>query len=294
MTGGGRQSPGCRRVIWIVPLLIAVVGVCLVVGVGSGLLAGKLALKPRSTDDRGVMVNMDRPVAYDQEEESPEFQPTPDLVAEGEAAAAQTFESPVAGGEGGAGEPSASVGPDPIEGEEGVTVAEAAPAPATEALPEDPSPQEEAPGLPAVEPATPATRLIIPSLGVDASVVLLPVRDGTWDVSALTQDVGHLQGTGSPGEGSNVALAGHVTLAQGGDGPFKDLATLQQGTDVDVYVGEQRYRYVVEGVRLVMPEDVDVVFPAGRAQLTLVTCANWDDEDGRYQERVVAVAYLAE
>jgi sortase A len=149
-------------------------------------------------------------------------------------------------------------------------------------------------GLPANQPTRPASRLVIPSLGVDAPVVLLMLDAlrGTWDVSQLTQEVGHLQGTAAPGDPSNVALAGHVTLAQGGDGPFRNLAQLRMGDDVLVYSGDEVYRYTIESVRVVAPEDVEVTFPTARPTLTLITCANWDRARRVYEQRIVAVGHL--
>lgn len=149
-------------------------------------------------------------------------------------------------------------------------------------------------GLPADQPKVPATRLVIPKLGVDAPVVLIALRDGTWQVDQLTYEVGHLQGTASPGESSNIAIAGHVTLARGGDGPFRYLSQLRQGDEVLVFAGEQSYRYVINEVRVVSPEDVQVTFPTAEPTLTLITCANWNRERRVYDDRVIAIAKLAQ
>ncbi|MGC8878015.1 MAG: sortase [Anaerolineae bacterium] len=149
-------------------------------------------------------------------------------------------------------------------------------------------------GLPADQPKVPATRLVIPKLGVDASVVMVALRDGTWQVDQLTHELGHLQGTASPGDPSNIAIAGHVTLARGEDGPFRYLSQLHQGDEVLVFAGEQPYRYVIKEVRVVSPEDVQVTFPTAEPTLTLITCANWNRERRVYDDRVIAVAKLAQ
>lgn len=148
-------------------------------------------------------------------------------------------------------------------------------------------------GLLAHLPARTATRLVVPSLKVDAPVVLVKVRDGTWDVGPLAQEVGHLQGTASPGDSSNVVLAGHITLAQGGYGPFKALAQLKVGETATVYVGDTQYNYTIRSVDVVPPDKVSVTYPTSEPVLTLITCANWDRSAGRYKDRVVAVGYLA-
>nr|NIN69151.1 hypothetical protein [Anaerolineae bacterium]NIN99229.1 hypothetical protein [Anaerolineae bacterium] len=53
-------------------------------------------------------------------------------------------------------------------------------------------------GLVASLPDRPATRIVIPAIDVDAPVVVIPIRNGTWDVEQITHEVGHLQGTASP------------------------------------------------------------------------------------------------
>jgi LPXTG-site transpeptidase (sortase) family protein len=148
-------------------------------------------------------------------------------------------------------------------------------------------------GLLASLPDRPATRIVIPAIGVDALVVVVPVRNGVWDVEQITHEVGHLQGTASPGDSSNVVMAGHVTLSAGGYGPFRGLAQLQSGDEVWVYVGDgESYVYEVDSVKTVEPTDVEVAYPTTESILTLITCVDWDSGRGRYNNRLVVVAYL--
>jgi sortase A len=148
-------------------------------------------------------------------------------------------------------------------------------------------------GLVASLPDRPATRIVIPAIDVDAPVVVIPIRSGTWDVEQITHEVGHLQGTASPGDSSNAVMAGHITLAAGGYGPFRGLAQLQPGDKVLVYVGEQEvYVYVVDSVQTVEATDVEVAYPTTEPLLTLITCVNWDPVQGRYNDRLIVVAHL--
>jgi sortase A len=125
-------------------------------------------------------------------------------------------------------------------------------------------------------------------------VVLLDLRNGTWDIEQLTQEVGHLRGTASPGDRSNMALAGHVTLSQGGDGPFRDLAQIRSGQEAIVYAGDEAYTYVIDSVKVVDPTDVTVTSPTDQSILTLITCANWDSGLHLYTDRIVAIGHLAQ
>ena len=148
-------------------------------------------------------------------------------------------------------------------------------------------------GLVASLPDRPATRIVIPAIDVDAPVVVIPIRNGTWDVEQITHEVGHLRGTASPGDSSNVVMAGHITLSAGGYGPFRGLAQLQPGDEVLVYVGDQEvYVYTVDSVKTVEATDVEVAYPTTEPILTLITCVNWDPVQGRYNDRLVVVAHL--
>lgn len=139
-----------------------------------------------------------------------------------------------------------------------------------------------------------ATRLVIPSLGLDAPVTIAPIRNQTWVVDQLGQAIGHLEGTARPGSNSNVVLAGHVTLAEtnGGPGPFYKLSQLVPGDLLIVYEGEDKYEYVVDGLQTVDRTAVDVAFPTDTPQLTLITCTRWDRNEGRYIERLVVKSRL--
>ena len=148
-------------------------------------------------------------------------------------------------------------------------------------------------GLVASLPDRPATRIVIPAIDVDAPVVVIPIRNGTWDVEQITHEVGHLQGTASPGDSSNVVMAGHITLTAGGYGPFRGLAQLQPGDEALVYVGDQEvYVYTVDSVKTVEATEVEVAYPTSEPILTLITCVNWDPVQGRYNDRLVVFAHL--
>jgi sortase A len=135
--------------------------------------------------------------------------------------------------------------------------------------------------------------LVIPSLGLDAPVVEVPMVSKTWDVSELTHEVAHLGGTANPGEPGNMVLSGHVTLRVGA-GPFRRLEKLEAGDVVVVYGGLHGYTYTVTERRYVEPEDVSVTYSTPVPTLTLITCTNWDAENRTYTERVAVIAELTD
>lgn len=137
-----------------------------------------------------------------------------------------------------------------------------------------------------------ASRLVIPRLKVDAPVVISPIKDQTWQVDHLGQQVGHLEGTAPPGSNSNMVLAGHVTLASNVYGPFAGLAQLRRGDIMTVYQGDQRFNYEVDGYEIVERTAIQVTHPTNTGQLTLITCNNWNSEKGQYEQRLVVRSRL--
>jgi sortase A len=139
----------------------------------------------------------------------------------------------------------------------------------------------------------PPTRLVIPAMELDAPIVAVPIVGDTWDVSSLTNEIGHLAGTANPGERSNMVLSAHVTLKTGA-GPFQRLEWLRRGATAVVYTGEEEYIYRVVRKEYVAPEDVSVTYPTYSPVLTLLTCTKWDAENRRYSERLAVFATLVE
>jgi len=130
---------------------------------------------------------------------------------------------------------------------------------------------------------------------LDVPVVLSPIVGQSWQIDELGVDrVGHLEGTASPGDPSNVVLAGHVTTAHNVYGPFAGLGTLQPGDPIVVYAEDQPYTYVVDYRRLVDRTDVQVAYPTDTGRITLITCTNWSDDLGAYEKRLIVVGHLME
>jgi sortase A len=95
--------------------------------------------------------------------------------------------------------------------------------------------------------------------------VEVPVFDGTDDLT-LNRGVGRIIGTAKPGERGNIGIAGHR------DGFFRGLKDIRSGDEVDLVMPMKTWRYVVDHVQIVSPEDVSVLANRGVPVLTLVTC----------------------
>jgi sortase A len=106
--------------------------------------------------------------------------------------------------------------------------------------------------------------LAIPRLGLSTVVV-----EGT-EARELKLGPGHIPGTSLPGEGRNVGIAGHR------DTFFRPLRLIRINDTIQVITRDQEYRYTVVSTKIVGPEDVQVLYPAGHETLTLVTCYPFD------------------
>ena len=116
------------------------------------------------------------------------------------------------------------------------------------------------PSVQIVRPGMLIGRLRIPRLNL-----AVMVREGAGE-STLRRAVGHIPGTGLPGQPGNVGLAGHR------DTFFRPLQNIRKNDAIDLETGHGTVRYVVTGTQIVSPRDVTVLKASGGKTLTLVTC----------------------
>ncbi|MGE5346267.1 MAG: class D sortase [Acidithiobacillales bacterium] len=93
----------------------------------------------------------------------------------------------------------------------------------------------------------------------------VPVLEGTDDLT-LNRAVGRIEGTARPGEAGNLGIAGHR------DGFFRGLMDVAVGDEIRLSTLTRSYVYVIESIRIVAPEDVQVLDPTPQPVLTLVSC----------------------
>ena len=91
------------------------------------------------------------------------------------------------------------------------------------------------------------------------------ILEGT-DERTLRRAVGHIPGTPLPGQPGNVSIAGHR------DTFFRALRNVRQDDEITLMTLEGSYRYRVDSIKIVGPEDVQVLDNSGGDILTLVTC----------------------
>lgn len=140
--------------------------------------------------------------------------------------------------------------------------------------------------------AYPKAVLYAPTAGINSSIVDVFMNGQSWDVSNLGNNVGHLQGTGWFGQPGNIGLAGHVELADGAVGIFRNIEKMAKGDPIVLSLGDLKQSYKVTAVKRVKPDDLSVLKPSGVDTITLITCdiGAYNLLSNAYLDRVVVVA----
>jgi sortase A len=146
----------------------------------------------------------------------------------------------------------------------------------------------------------PPTRIVIPSIDVDApvspvswqTIVVDGKEQAAWEVLDMYAAGWH-ESSAPLGVPGNTVLNGHNTTY--GE-VFRDLYTLDAGDEIVVYSGDTPHTYAVSEV-LILPEagqplevrieNARYVLPTDDERLTLVTCHPY----GSLQNRLIVIAY---
>ena len=107
---------------------------------------------------------------------------------------------------------------------------------------------------------TPLGRIEISTIGLAAMIL-----EGT-DARTLRRAAGHIPGTPLPGQQGNVAITGHR------DTFFRPLRNIRKNDEIRLTTLSGSYRYLVDSIKVVEPEDTEVLDNSDDAILTLVTC----------------------
>lgn len=147
-------------------------------------------------------------------------------------------------------------------------------------------------------PASPPTRVRIPSIDVNAAVDALGLNpDGTVEVPGRPDDAGWYSGSPTPGRIGAAVLLGHVDFVKTGPAVFYRLGELKPGAEILVARKDgSTARFTVDAVREFLKSDFptdEVYGPTdGTAQLRLITCGDWDSDQGKYIGNTVVFATL--
>lgn len=139
----------------------------------------------------------------------------------------------------------------------------------------------------AKSPATPSvrsisqsglpTRIVVPSALVDAPVqevgVVLSEGKPKWETA--WHAAGHHLDSALPGQPGNMVITGHVSVADRANlALFRDLDRVVKGDTIEVFSGDQAYRYTVTQVVVVPPSAVKLLRSSTASTVTLITCTH--------------------
>jgi len=132
--------------------------------------------------------------------------------------------------------------------------------------------------------------LTIDKLGINVPVT--PNVDGNdqklYD-KALNNGVTHYKNTALLGSGSNIVIFGHSSTVWGIGKYAKVFASLDQlnvGDEIKINFNQKEYKYLVNEKKIIAADDLSVILPTEREELTLLTC--WPV--GTAQKRLAVIA----
>ena len=136
--------------------------------------------------------------------------------------------------------------------------------------------------------------LDVPALKLKLPVVGIPMKNNTWDVNWLLNQAGWLEGSAFPGFSGNSVLVSHVTLSYGQPGPFANLHKLKTGDKIFIHAFGKLYIYEVKSSNEIEESNSFVLQHEDKPWLTLITCADYDEQAGKYLKRLVVKAALVQ
>jgi sortase A len=120
-----------------------------------------------------------------------------------------------------------------------------------------------APAIPLPKYGDAIAQLRIPKIGLRATVV-----EGVG-LDQLKRGPGHYQETPLPGQKGNAAIAGHRTTY---GAPFHNVDKLANGDQIIVKTLQGEFVYEVDSIKIVRPDEVDVLADKGDNRITLTAC----------------------
>jgi LPXTG-site transpeptidase (sortase) family protein len=142
-----------------------------------------------------------------------------------------------------------------------------------------------------------AVHLEIPSVDIATEVTeggIITNKQGELEWQTVPFIAVQYRETALVGARGNAVISGHVvTIAEGN--VFRNLYKVNLGDPVGVETEDGRYTYIVEEVKLVKPNAVEVMAPTTSPVLTLITCGGeFDSRSSSFSDRLVVVARLAD
>ncbi|MCC6179929.1 MAG: class F sortase [Chloroflexi bacterium] len=142
-----------------------------------------------------------------------------------------------------------------------------------------------------------AVHLQIDSIDVDTDVVeggIIENDKGEAEWETVPFVAVHYRETARVGARGNAVISGHVVTISMGN-VFRDLYKLDYNDVVKVRTEEGLFTYLVDELKLVRPDQIEVMQPTKDAVLTLITCGGeFDTRTRTFSHRLIVTAKLAD
>jgi len=137
-------------------------------------------------------------------------------------------------------------------------------------LPEEPAPMAPQPVIQPLIPGdlatkSPSTGSVLGEMQIARIGLSVMVAEGD-SPAVLRRAAAHLKGTALPGQAGNVAIAAHR------DTLFRSLRNIRANDTITFATLGGTYKYQVELVEIVAPENTEVLAASPEPTLTLITC----------------------
>jgi LPXTG-site transpeptidase (sortase) family protein len=114
-------------------------------------------------------------------------------------------------------------------------------------------------------------RILIPKANIDLNVVNARIINGYWELSENTASYG--VGSGQLGDKGNVVIFAHAR-----EGLFYNLKDIKVNDIIYVFNKDSWFRYKVNLITSVYPNQTEIITPTKTETLTLYTCTGFYDE----------------
>jgi len=127
-------------------------------------------------------------------------------------------------------------------------------------------------------------RIVIPKMGVNAEIL-------EGGIEVLAQGVWLMPDTSTPDKGGNTVITAHRWKFRPPDPrTFYNIDKMEIGDRFDVYWQDKKYTYEVNEIKIVTPDQTEILYPTKKSQITLFSCTPLF----KTTNRLVVVAELVE
>ena len=114
--------------------------------------------------------------------------------------------------------------------------------------------------------------VFIPSIKSNLTLEKSLIVNDTWQISRNTAN--YLLNSGQPQSGGNIIIYGHNT-----QDIFGRLNQVKEGDLIAIKdQHKQVYRYFVEEIKEINPDQIEYLYPTQEEVLTIYTCSGWFDQ----------------